>query len=130
MVDGAPFRLKHPVLVVVPPVSVATADAYERVTPRDAGRRSVCDVVASGAVEQWRDLLRNDFEAPIADAYGPVAEVRSLLREHGAAYVSLSGSGAAVYGIFTTATQAHIARAVAERAGFRVHATAFATAVN
>lgn len=130
MIDGAPFRLKHPVLVVVPPVSVATPDAYERVTPRDAGRRSVCDVVASGAVEQWRDLLRNDFEAPIADAYAPVAEVRSLLREHGAAYVSLSGSGAAVYGIFTTATQAHIARAVAERAGFRVHATAFATAVN
>ena len=119
-VDGTLFRLEHPMLVVVPPVSVATPEAYQRVTPRAAGRLSVCDVVASGGLERWRHALQNDFEKPITDAYAPVADARSLLREHDAAYVSLSGSGAAVYGMFTTAEQMQTASAAAERAGFRV----------
>lgn len=123
-VDGTPFRLDHSVLVVVPPVSVSTPEAYRQVTPRDANRPDVCKLVASGDVNRWRDQLRNDFEAPIMQAYAPVAEAQSILQNHGATYVSLSGSGAAVYGLYAATREAKAAREAAERAGFRVHLTA------
>jgi 4-diphosphocytidyl-2-C-methyl-D-erythritol kinase len=123
-VDGETVRLDVPILIVVPPVSISTPDAYERVTPQDTDRPSVCTTVASGDAERWSETLINDFETPMADAYPPVEAARAVLERHGATYVSLSGSGAAVYGIFPTADQAQDARArAAAHDGFDTHLT-------
>ena len=121
--DGKPFRLRQPVLVVVPPVSIATPDAYRRVTPRDDDRLDVCALVASGDVARWRKDLHNDFGSSIQQAHPSVTEAQDLLKKRGATYVSLSGSGSAVYGLFGDAADAQRAEADAERNGFRAHLT-------
>lgn len=98
--EEAPYRLPFPAVVVVPPVEIATPDAYAQVTPNDAGRPHLPALVQSNDLGRWQEALVNDFEPPIAERHPGIAEARNWLEEEGAAYVSLSGSGGAVYGIF------------------------------
>jgi 4-diphosphocytidyl-2-C-methyl-D-erythritol kinase len=117
--DGAPFRLDATIVLVVPPVGMATPEAYAMVTPDDVNRADLKPLVASGDLGRWRSELVNDFTEPIAERYPSVDAARDLLHEHGADYVSLSGSGSTVYGLFTSARQADAARQTADREGYR-----------
>jgi len=104
-----PYRLPYPVLVAVPPVEIATPDAYAQVTPHDDGRPGLPDLVRSGDLARWQSALVNDFEPSITEQHAEVAAARNWLHEAGAAYVSLSGSGGAVFGVFETNEQAETA---------------------
>ncbi len=114
------YRCPFPLVIAVPPVHVATPDAYRRVVPRASGRADLRQVVVSNDLDRWRAELVNDFEAPVAAAYPPVAEALHLLRQAGAGYAALSGSGGAVFGVFAGEAPARAAAAQARRAGWRV----------
>lgn len=109
--DGAFYRLPYPLLIAVPPVEISTPWAYEETTPKETGRPDLRQVVRTNDPVRWRDDLTNDFEAPIAAAEPAVDTVRAALRSTDAAYVSLSGSGGAVYGLFRTRSAARAAQA-------------------
>lgn len=94
------FELPYSIVVVVPPVEVSTPEAYRSVTPDDQHRPHLPDVVGSLDVARWRRALVNDFEQPMVKAFPEIEEVRALLEEAGAAYISLTGSGSAMYGVF------------------------------
>jgi 4-diphosphocytidyl-2-C-methyl-D-erythritol kinase len=121
--DGQPYRLPYPVLVVAPPIEVATPDAYAAVTPNDAGRPPLPDLVRRGDLGHWRERLVNDFEDPITAAHPAVAAARDWLRDQGADYVSLTGSGGAVYGVFGERAAAERAREAGRDRDERVHLT-------
>jgi 4-diphosphocytidyl-2-C-methyl-D-erythritol kinase len=104
-----PYRLPFPVLVAVPSTEIATPDAYDRVTPRETDRPGLPDLVRSNNLTRWRSALVNDFEAPIAASRAEVAATRDWLTDAGADYVSLSGSGGAVYGVFDEVERAETA---------------------
>jgi 4-diphosphocytidyl-2-C-methyl-D-erythritol kinase len=116
------------VLVVMPPFGVPTADAY----------RWVDDAAATGAPTQrigawptetahWPDWLgrcRNDFEPVIAFRHEEVGEAIAKLKTAGAPLAGLSGSGAALFGVFAREVEARAAAAVAwKRAGWRTFLT-------
>ncbi len=107
--EDTPYRLPYPVLVAVPSVEIATPDAYAQVTPRAGGRPGLPDLVRTNDLACWRSRLVNDFAPPITDAHPDVAATRSWLNDEGAAYVSLSGSGGAVYGVFNSTERAEAA---------------------
>lgn len=85
-------------VIVKPPVHVSTAAAYAGVTPR-SGRRPLTDIV-SRSVEEWKELLVNDFETSIFSCFPEIRRIKDELCENGALYASMSGSGSAVYGLF------------------------------
>ncbi len=109
----APYRLPFDVVVVAPGVAVSTAEAYDWITPRAAERPDLREVVLSNDLARWRAELENDFEPPVFGRYPAVRAIRDLLYAAGAGYAALSGSGAAVFGIFGESARA---RAVAEAA--------------
>lgn len=85
-------------VVSKPSVAVSTAEAYSGVTPREEGP-SLAEIVRR-PVEQWRGLLRNDFEESVFALHPEIAAIKSALYGAGAVYASMSGSGSAVFGIF------------------------------
>ncbi|MFT4605449.1 MAG: 4-diphosphocytidyl-2-C-methyl-D-erythritol kinase [Rhodothermales bacterium] len=103
----SPFSL----VVAVPDVHVPTGPAYALVEPRSERRADLVDLIASNDLERWRAELVNDFQEPIIRAYPAVGAVLDALRDAGAGYAAMSGSGSAVYGVFESAGAA---RGVAE----------------
>lgn len=93
-VDLSNYRI----MLVKPPVSVATALAYSRIDP-EKPKTPVSQIIAL-PVETWKFALINDFEKPVFDLYPEIANVKQKLYEMGAVYASMTGSGSAVYGIF------------------------------
>ncbi len=51
-------------------------------------------------IERWRDLIVNDFETSIFPAHPAIAAIKEEMYLRGALYASMTGSGAAVFGIF------------------------------
>lgn len=118
--DGAPYRLPFALVVVAPEEAVATAAAYGWVTPSEKGRPDLRAVVRSNNLARWRAELVNDFEAPVLERYPAVRAAKGLLAEAGAGYAALSGSGAAVFGMFEDGAAAKAAAEAARQSGHRV----------
>lgn len=86
-------------LVVYPGVHVSTAEAYRGVTPA-APVRPLEDIILNTPIEEWKNVLVNDFEKTILAAHPTLAVLKKELYDLGAVYAAMSGSGSAVFGIF------------------------------
>lgn len=84
--------------MVAPPVFVSTKEAYSEVRPHRWDMQ-LQDVLAL-PVEQWKELLVNDFEENIFRKYPLLAKEKTALYERGAVYASMSGSGSSLFGLF------------------------------
>ena len=51
-------------------------------------------------IECWRHLIVNDFEASVFPTHPTIAALKDDMYRRGALYASMTGSGAAVFGIF------------------------------
>ena len=51
-------------------------------------------------IEEWRNLIINDFETSVFPAHPAIAALKEEMYRRGALYASMTGSGAAVFGIF------------------------------
>jgi 4-diphosphocytidyl-2-C-methyl-D-erythritol kinase len=85
-------------VLVCPDIHINTAWAYGKVIPH-IPHRSVLDLVRE-RIETWEETIVNDFEHPVFETYPSLKKIKETLYKQGALYASLSGSGAAVYGIF------------------------------
>lgn len=126
--DGTPYAFPYALAVAVPAVHVSTAAAYRLVRPHAEGRPDLADLVASNDLDRWRRALVNDFEAPVVAAFPALAAVRRALKDAGAGYVSMSGSGSAFLGVFERPHDAAAAAEALAHAGHRTWSGASADA--
>lgn len=84
--------------VVKPDIAISTAEAYGGVVPSEP-EIPLCERLAR-PVEEWHDIIKNDFERHLFAAYPQLAELKSMLYRCGAVYASMSGSGSALFGLF------------------------------
>lgn len=93
--DLSNYRLK----IVKPDIHVSTKEAYAGVTPHES------DVFLPEALKkepkEWNDCVVNDFEVPLFQKIPALKTVKEELYQEGALYASMSGSGSALFGIFT-----------------------------
>ena len=85
-------------LLVKPPVSVSTAAAYAKVKPH-ASEQYIPEVLQR-PVEEWRDVLKNDFEPSVFAQFPQLAAIKQSIYDSGALYASMSGSGSSLFGIY------------------------------
>lgn len=97
--EEIPLSLKAYRLVLLkPPFGVSTPEAYAGITPHAAAFD--LRYLKDSELENWKEYVRNDFEATVFAKYPYLAEVKQYLYGLGAVYVSMTGSGSAIYALF------------------------------
>ena len=64
------------------------------------------DRVVALPIEQWRDVLVNDFERSMFALHPEIESIKEQLYADGAIYASMTGSGSAFFGIFDSEEKA------------------------
>ena len=80
-------------------VSVSTKDAYGGIKPHLP--EVPLKEALSRPVEQWDGLLVNDFEETVFAKYPELAAIKRSLYDSGAVYASMSGSGSALFALYS-----------------------------
>ncbi|MEA1876391.1 MAG: 4-(cytidine 5'-diphospho)-2-C-methyl-D-erythritol kinase [Bacteroidota bacterium] len=82
-----------------PGVHVSTKAAYRGVELYSG--ETHLEQVLEGKPESWRGKLINSFESTVFRQFPEIAELKKEIYDSGAVYASMSGSGSAVYGLYT-----------------------------
>jgi len=96
-----PIRLRLDgmrLVMVKPPVSVSTREAYARVHPDEKPGHYAPDY------SDYRTYT-NDFEKSVFAAHPVLADIKQRLLDAGACYAAMSGSGSTVFGLFEYDTE-------------------------
>ncbi len=88
----------YQIVIIKPNISVSTKDAYQNIVPQNPTIR-LFNLVNS-PVSAWKNQVINDFEKSVFSSFTQLSELKKLLYMLGAEYVSMSGSGSALFGIF------------------------------
>jgi 4-diphosphocytidyl-2-C-methyl-D-erythritol kinase len=89
----------YKILILKPEVAVSTADAYKNMISTQPAFH-LPDLLKLPP-EQWKGKVVNDFEKSIFPHFPEVENWKKKLYDLGALYASMSGSGSAVFGIFS-----------------------------
>jgi 4-diphosphocytidyl-2-C-methyl-D-erythritol kinase len=92
----------HYIALIKPSVFVSTKDAYNGCKPQKP-IISLKEIIQK-PIEEWKNLLFNDFETTVFPQFPIIKEVKEKLYQSGAIYASMSGSGSSVFGIFREKT--------------------------
>lgn len=95
-------------LLVVPPVHVPTAAAYQKIIPR-IPEKSLKQLILA-PVDQWKHSVINDFELTVFQNYPILPKIKQSLYELGAVYAAMSGSGSALFGLFREKPSENLAK--------------------
>jgi 4-diphosphocytidyl-2-C-methyl-D-erythritol kinase len=87
------------IVLVKPDIHVSTAEAYAGITPRQP-EQSLRIALTRYPIAEWQHEIKNDFERTVFEKHPLLRSVKEKLYASGALYASMSGSGAALFGIF------------------------------
>ena len=88
------------IAIAIPPDEhVSTREAYAGLHLQGGSRPDLRQAVRQ-PIEQWRETIVNDFEASVFPAHPAIAALKDDMYRRGALYASMTGSGAAVFGLF------------------------------
>lgn len=79
-------------------IAVSTKDAYAGIKPHLPA--TPLREVLIKPIEEWSGLLVNDFEETVFSKHPELAAIKRSLYDSGAVYVSMSGSGSALFAIY------------------------------
>ncbi|MGZ4034563.1 MAG: 4-(cytidine 5'-diphospho)-2-C-methyl-D-erythritol kinase [Bacteroidia bacterium] len=90
-------------ILIYPQIHINTAKAYSNVKPKQPSRSLENDIL-NLPVEQWKDVIHNDFEDSVFPQFPEIKNIKEKLYSKGAVYAAMSGSGSTVFGIFKNKT--------------------------
>ena len=86
-------------VLVKPQVHIDTGKAYSNIQIKETG--IPLEKVVKRPAEEWRESLNNDFEDYAFREFTQLSEIKTQLYNAGAIYASMTGSGSAIYGLFS-----------------------------
>lgn len=93
------FLHGYSIVIVIPPVHISTTEAYSEVRLHKSG--NTLEEISILNIKTWKETVVNQFEETIFRKHPSLAKIKQHLYDLGAVYASMSGSGSAIYGIFT-----------------------------
>ena len=91
------------ILLINPGIGIPTKEAYQNCLPQQPS--TDLSQLVSHPVEEWKEVIINDFEDYVFEKYPLIGDIRKSLYTSGAIFSSMSGSGSTVYGIYTAKPQ-------------------------
>lgn len=88
------------IAIVIPNTSVSTKEAYANICPQKP--ENSLKKLLTQAVNKWQENIKNDFEETVFKQKSEIATIKENMIKAGAIYSSMSGSGAAVFGLFSS----------------------------
>lgn len=107
------------ITVMHPGVHISTAEAFQSIVPH--ALHTNLELMLASPVSTWKRQFRNDFESTARSQYPAIESACIVLDKHGAAYVQMTGTGAAVFGIFKEASDAITAAQSGAKYGWKCH---------
>ena len=86
------------IVPVNPGLHISTLEAYSGIKAQQSGQN--LRSILRQPIATWGELVRNDFEATLFPKYPLLEKIKHSLYLQGADYVSMTGSGSTLYGIF------------------------------
>ncbi|MBZ4191076.1 4-(cytidine 5'-diphospho)-2-C-methyl-D-erythritol kinase [Niabella sp. 3A5MI-3] len=94
----------YTMVIVNPKQHISTPWAFSRVRPAPPAR-SLKELPAT-PLSEWEDLVTNDFEPVVFEAYPEVSAIKQQLKTLGAAFAAMTGTGSTVFALFQEAPAA------------------------
>lgn len=88
----------YQILLVYPKIHISTKEAYANIKPKKPEK--TLSELTEFPLYEWKNHIKNDFEEGIFQLYPEMEHIKNELYNMGAIYVSMSGSGSSIYGIF------------------------------
>lgn len=98
LIPVGPVLRNYKFLIINPGIEISTAAAFSWVKPKDAAIDY--QEAINSPVEEWKNLLFNDFEMPVFEKYPDLQKIKEKLYHSGAVYAGMSGTGSTIFGIF------------------------------
>jgi 4-diphosphocytidyl-2-C-methyl-D-erythritol kinase len=73
-------------------------------------RRHIINALKSGSISSLKTYFRNDFETPVFEMHPPLRIIKQQVEDTGADFVTMTGSGSGIIGIFKDAEGARCAQ--------------------
>ncbi len=89
---------KYFLVIIKPEIHISTADAYSWV--KSSKKEMPLFELIKVPPGQWKKFIVNDFEVEVTSRYPLINDIIKKLYRLGSVFASLTGSGAAVFGIF------------------------------
>ncbi|WKV11328.1 4-(cytidine 5'-diphospho)-2-C-methyl-D-erythritol kinase [Marivirga harenae] len=89
--------------MMFPSIHIGTAEAYSGVKPQQLAI-SVKDIIEKYPIEEWNEILKNDFEDGIFLKHPSLLDLKNRCYHNGAIYASMTGSGSTIFGIYSKDT--------------------------
>lgn len=95
------FKINYPLLLVNPGIFVSTKWAYEKINPEKPAV-SLIELYRRRKLqlENFSELIKNDFEAPVMLEFQGIKSLKEELYELGSGFVLMSGSGSTLFALF------------------------------
>ncbi len=93
------------IVLLNPGVGINTGEAYRNCKPSEPEESLLLHY--NRPVNEWKDLIFNDFEDYAFKKHPVIGEIKSRLYDCGALFSSMSGSGSSVFGIFNIKPTLH-----------------------
>ena len=89
---------EYQIVIIKPDISISTEGAYQNIIPKEPTFQ--LPWLLKKPLSSWKNNVINDFEKSVFIKFPQLAELKDLLYTLGAEYVSMSGSGSALFGFF------------------------------
>lgn len=93
-------------LLVLPNFSVSTKMAFSKIVPKKP--KFNLNQLPTTPINQWRNLVFNDFEQAVFENYPDLANIKNTLYKAGALFAQMSGTGSTIFGIFNEKAEVNL----------------------
>ena len=105
------LSLSQPILIVNPGIHISTKWAFQnlKLTSHKKSLKELCKH-SSVTIDDIKDYATNDFENIVFEKYPEIKSIKDKLDASGADFVSMTGTGSTVYGVFSNLQKARLVK--------------------